>query len=159
MHVFALSLSPVEAAQCSKSRRCMGFSSQRPRWRLSLCAGIGTGEGVSLPPETPSFARRPTMTRIQPMSGGSDRPEAVEPDVEPEGQPGAPGVGPHLRTWSGLLLSATVHLTSAVYSSRPQGFTIAYLKSDRGGEYYGLLEDFCKSNNFNPVKPPARDPG
>ena len=38
------------------------------------------------------------------MSGGRDRPEPVEPDVGrlevPEGQPGAPGVGPHLRTWS-----------------------------------------------------------
>ena len=100
--VFALRLSPVEAARCS---RCTGFSSRRSRWRLSVMRRDRHWGGASAASGMPSFGRRPAMTRI--LSGfrrqrpcGSRRTRRRSARG-PEGQPEAPGVGPRRPRWSG----------------------------------------------------------
>jgi hypothetical protein len=84
----------AEAAQCS---RCMGFSSRRSRWRLSVMRRDRDWGGASAASGMPSFGRRPAMTRI--LSGFRRQRPSGSRRIRrrsargPEGQPEAPGVG------------------------------------------------------------------
>lgn len=92
----------AEAAQCS---RCMGFSSRRSRWRLSVMRRDRDWGGASAASGMPSFGRRPAMTRI--LSGFRRQRPSGSRRIRrrsargPEGQPEAPGVGSRRPRWSG----------------------------------------------------------
>ena len=103
--VFTLSLSPVEAAQCSKSRRCMGFSSRRSRWRLSVMRRdrhwgrcLATASNAFVRASIHHDADPARLKRRRPCGSRRTRRRSAR---GPEGQPEAPGVGPRRRTWSG----------------------------------------------------------
>ena len=97
-----MSLSPVEAARCS---RCMGFSSRRSRWRLSVMRRDRQW-GRCLATSANTFVRSSTHHDADPANVRRQRPSGSRRTRRrsargPEGQPEAPGVGPRRRTWSG----------------------------------------------------------
>ena len=83
----------------------MGFSSRRSRWRLSVMRR-DRHWGRCLATASNAFVRASIHhdadpARLQQRRPSGSRRTRRRSARGPEGQPGAPGVGPHLRTWSG----------------------------------------------------------